>query len=462
MKYSLVISFVLIVSGLIFNFLNPIGKETQAEIDISPIVNNISSANEKYEAFQNNKKEYEDHLEKHLNDMDRQLDTLREKVFRKNMMTRHRVFLRLIESHVKNWVIDPQDSYKERLEISLSEYLLYLKRGGAAGTTLLEFQTTLVSYHKRAKELFSLQRPVMAKFEIEVPAMESKVKSSGVFPVGNILIALGSLGLIGFGLYSRKEKQTFKENWEKEREESFQKEESLLLELEETKRRIPSPIAMPARPNELYELHIEEKSQEGLQQNFMAIFQSFDEKFKKMEEQCQEVFQYLNKNENNVSQIVDLIREIEDKTKVINDIVFQTKLLSFNASVEAARAGEYGKGFSVVAEEVGNLAEMSGHASKEIEGLLSHSISQVENLSKQNHGQVSGFEGQIQNEIEDLKLFKKRFHELFSELGQVERQKVEVDISNLETYLLVVENQLEELNKRVEEGPKPQSFKLVS
>ncbi len=51
--------------------------------------------------------------------------------------------------------------------------------------------------------------------------------------------------------------------------------------------------------------------------------------------------------------------DIGDKTKVINDIVFQTKRLSFNASVEAARAGEHGKGFAVVAEEVGNLAQMS-------------------------------------------------------------------------------------------------------
>jgi len=40
----------------------------------------------------------------------------------------------------------------------------------------------------------------------------------------------------------------------------------------------------------------------------------------------------------------------------MNDIVFQTKLLSFNASVEAARAGIHGKGFAVVADEVGNLA----------------------------------------------------------------------------------------------------------
>ena len=74
-----------------------------------------------------------------------------------------------------------------------------------------------------------------------------------------------------------------------------------------------------------------------------------------------------------------LISEIGNKTKVINDIVFQTKLLSFNASVEAARAGEHGKGFSVVAEEVGNLAHMSGNSAKEITQLLESSINRVNN-----------------------------------------------------------------------------------
>lgn len=76
--------------------------------------------------------------------------------------------------------------------------------------------------------------------------------------------------------------------------------------------------------------------------------------------------------------IVKVIAEIGNKTKVINDIVFQTKLLSFNASVEAARAGEHGKGFAVVAEEVGNLAQMSGNAAKEISQMLDESIRKVE------------------------------------------------------------------------------------
>ena len=56
-------------------------------------------------------------------------------------------------------------------------------------------------------------------------------------------------------------------------------------------------------------------------------------------------------NIRSLPKVLEIIKTIEDKTKVINDIVFQTKLLSFNASVEAARAGEAGKGFAVVASK---------------------------------------------------------------------------------------------------------------
>jgi methyl-accepting chemotaxis protein len=81
-----------------------------------------------------------------------------------------------------------------------------------------------------------------------------------------------------------------------------------------------------------------------------------------------------------ISEIVKVIQAIGEKTKVINDIVFQTKLLSFNASVEAARAGEHGNGFAVVAQEVGSLAQMSGNAAREIGMLLSESTQKVESI----------------------------------------------------------------------------------
>ncbi|MCO4754956.1 MAG: hypothetical protein KC478_10785, partial [Bacteriovoracaceae bacterium] len=88
----------------------------------------------------------------------------------------------------------------------------------------------------------------------------------------------------------------------------------------------------------------------------------------------------IKRNNEEISKVVELIGEIGEKTKIINDIVFQTKLLSFNASVEAARAGEHGKGFAVVAEEVGSLAAMSGKAALEITDMLDGSIKQVEDI----------------------------------------------------------------------------------
>jgi methyl-accepting chemotaxis protein len=96
----------------------------------------------------------------------------------------------------------------------------------------------------------------------------------------------------------------------------------------------------------------------------------------------------INHSNEQMGEIVKVIQEIETKTKVINDIVFQTKLLSFNASVEAARAGEQGKGFAVVAEEVGNLAQMSGNAAKEISEMLASSVYKVEAIVQETKSKV--------------------------------------------------------------------------
>ncbi|MBX9837723.1 MAG: hypothetical protein K2X69_05320 [Silvanigrellaceae bacterium] len=96
----------------------------------------------------------------------------------------------------------------------------------------------------------------------------------------------------------------------------------------------------------------------------------------------------IEKTKDGLVEISSLIKQISNDTSTIHTIVSTTELLSLNASIEAAKAGQTGKGFSVVAEEVGNLAKHSGSEANEIENIVIESQKQIQIIIEANQSRV--------------------------------------------------------------------------
>ncbi len=93
----------------------------------------------------------------------------------------------------------------------------------------------------------------------------------------------------------------------------------------------------------------------------------------------------IEKMENSYKTIINLeeqSKKVFEIVNTINDISSKTKMLSLNAGIEAARSGEQGRGFSVVAKSIGDLASDSATATLNIEQIIQEFCAEIENMVK--------------------------------------------------------------------------------
>ena len=146
----------------------------------------------------------------------------------------------------------------------------------------------------------------------------------------------------------------------------------------------------------------------------------------------------MSKNEGLVSEAEVISRnivEINEIVDLVKGISAQTNLLALNAAIEAARAGEYGKGFSVVAEEVRKLAEMTDEATDKINMM-------IEQFGQDIKGLLDDRQAGIINEKEDSKFARKT---------QVEFEKSSEYLDTIKNIILKTDEKMMEQLKEMNE-----------
>ncbi|WP_336993523.1 methyl-accepting chemotaxis protein [Lelliottia amnigena] len=162
----------------------------------------------------------------------------------------------------------------------------------------------------------------------------------------------------------------------------------------------------------------------------------------------------------NMQSITECAQQMTEIITLIDGIAFQTNILALNAAVEAARAGDHGKGFSVVAGEVRNLAHRSAEAAKSIKSLIdvtSNNVTQgvtvVSEAEKNMHEIVNG-SGHVSKLMDEISATtaeqEKGITQITQALSELERvtQSNVATVDELSGSSDVLKNQVIELQTR--------------
>jgi methyl-accepting chemotaxis protein len=122
-----------------------------------------------------------------------------------------------------------------------------------------------------------------------------------------------------------------------------------------------------------------------------------------------------------MNEIDEEVNAINEAISVIDQIAFQTNILSLNAAVEAATAGEAGKGFAVVAQEVRNLASRSAEAANEIKALVTNATNKANTGKTISDKMIAGYSGLNDNIKKTIEIISNVAHASKEQLSGIEQ-----------------------------------------
>lgn len=128
-----------------------------------------------------------------------------------------------------------------------------------------------------------------------------------------------------------------------------------------------------------------------------------------------EIVEDVSNTHSGITELEKQSNRVKEVITVIDGISNQTKLLALNASIEAARAGEQGKGFSVVAEEISKLANLTSQSTKEIEEIILTMGKEVDD----NKNRVGMIDHKIKEGNDQVECSISSFKDIQGEIGTI-------------------------------------------
>ena len=151
-----------------------------------------------------------------------------------------------------------------------------------------------------------------------------------------------------------------------------------------------------------------------------------------------------------INDLGETSNEIGDIIEIISNIASQTNLLALNAAIEAARAGEAGRGFSVVAEEIRQLAEESASATEKINNL----IVEIQENAKKANTKMDASVGTVESSVKAIKETGNVFNDIKQAVFELDEliTRVTEEAKDMDQNSVQLETAVEDISKVSEEA----------